>query len=252
MDASELWIAYAEGDQDAREQLLTAHLGLVHFVARRILRNLSSEVDFDELLSAGTLGLVSALESFDATRGHAFSTFAAPRIRGAILDELRRQDHVPRSVRRKTRDIGGVREKLMRSLGRAPDDKEIAAELAVDLATLWRWQGEIEAAVLVPLDGTPTTKDDGRGAPPAAALFDDAVPTAEERLIHEQEVETLHEALHCLSEQERVVISLYYYEELNLREIAAVLEVTESRISQIRTKALGKLRAALAPARASA
>ena len=246
MDASELWIAYAEGDQDAREQLLTAHLGLVHFVARRILRNLSSEADLDELLSAGTLGLVSALESFDASRGHAFSTFAAPRIRGAILDELRRQDHVPRSVRRKTRDIGGVQEKLMRTLGRAPDDKEIAAELDVDLPTLWRWQGEIEAAVLVPLDGAPT-KDEGRGAPPAASLFDDTAPTAEDRLIHEQEVDTLKDALRCLNEQERVVISLYYYEELNLREIATVLEVTESRISQIRTKALGKLRQALAP-----
>lgn len=252
MDASELWIAYAAGNAEAREQLLDAHLGLVHFVARRVLRNLSSEADFDELLSAGTLGLVSALESFDATRGHAFSTFAAPRIRGAILDELRRQDHVPRSVRRKTRDIGGVQEKLMRSLGRVPDDKEIAAELNVDLPTLWRWQGEIESAVLVPLDGAPSTRDDRHGAPPAASLFDESAPTAEDRLIREQDVETLKEALRCLNEQEGVVISLYYYEELNLREIATVLEVTESRISQIRTKALGKLRAALAPARASA
>ena len=251
MDASELWIAYAEGDQDAREQLLSAHLGLVHFVARRILRNLSSEADLDELLSAGTLGLVSALESFDATRGHAFSTFAAPRIRGAILDELRRQDHVPRSIRRKTRDIGGVQERLMRSLGRVPDDKEVARELDVDLPTLWRWQSEIEGAVLVPLDASPTTSGDTRAPTPAAALFDESAPTAEDRLIHEQEVDALKDALRCLNEQERTVISLYYYEELNLREIATVLEVTESRISQIRTKALAKLRTAVAPLRSN-
>ena len=251
MDVSQLWTAYAAGDADARERLLDAHLGLVHFVARRILRNLSSEADYDELLSAGTLGLVAALESFDASRGHAFSTFAAPRIRGAILDELRRQDHVPRSVRRKTRDIGGVQERLMRSLGRVPDDKEIARELDVDLPTLWRWQSEIEGAVLVPLDASPTTSGDTRAPAPAAALFDENAPTAEDRLIHEQEVDALKDALRCLNEQERTVISLYYYEELNLREIATVLAVTESRISQIRTKALAKLRTAVAPLRSN-
>ncbi|HEX2780515.1 MAG TPA: FliA/WhiG family RNA polymerase sigma factor [Gemmatimonadaceae bacterium] len=251
MDASELWTAYAAGDADARERLLDAHLGLVHFVARRILRNLSSEADFDELLSAGTLGLVAALESFDASRGHAFSTFAAPRIRGAILDELRRQDHVPRSIRRKTRDIGGVQEKLMRTLGRVPDDREVATELNVDLPTLWRWQSEIEGAVLVPLEGTPNARGETPAPAPAAALFDEMAVSAEDRLIQEQEVVALKDALRCLNEQERTVVSLYYYEELNLREIATVLEVTESRISQIRTKALAKLRVAVAPLRTS-
>src|SRR5919206_2466360 len=108
-----LWQAHAAGDPAAREQLLSEHLGLVHHVARQMSRTLAVKADFDELVSAGTIGLMSALDSFDPSRGLAFSTFAAPRIRGAILDELRRQDHVPRSIRRKSREIAAARETLM-------------------------------------------------------------------------------------------------------------------------------------------
>src|ERR671933_1960156 len=140
MDAS-LWQALAVGDQSARERLLTAHLSLVHHVARQVSRTLVADFDFDELVSAGTMGLMSALDSFDVSRGLAFSTFAVPRIRGAILDELRRQDHVPRSIRRKSREIAAARETLMRVQGRAPEDKEVPEPLGVDLDTLWRWQG---------------------------------------------------------------------------------------------------------------
>src|ERR687886_1119959 len=132
MDAS-LWQALASGDQSARERLLTAHLSLVHHVARQVSRSLAANFDFDELVSAGTIGLMSALDSFDPNRGLAFSTFAVPRIRGAILDELRRQDHVPRSVRRKTRDIGAARAALAAKLCRQPEDHEVAAELKVDV-----------------------------------------------------------------------------------------------------------------------
>src|SRR5688500_8282396 len=142
MDLSDIWRAYTRGDAAARERLLGEHLGLVHFVARQIARGISVEADFDELVSAGTIGLVNALESFDLGRGLAFSTFAAPRIRGAILDELRRQDHVPRSVRRKARDIGAARDALTRLHKRAPDDREVAEHLGVDLETLWRWQAD--------------------------------------------------------------------------------------------------------------
>ena len=103
MDSRAQWLAFASGDLAARDVLLTENLSLVHHVARQLERKLSNELDHDELVSAGTLGLMSAMNSFDPSRGLAFSTFAVPRIRGAILDELRRQDHVPRSVRRKTR-----------------------------------------------------------------------------------------------------------------------------------------------------
>jgi RNA polymerase sigma factor for flagellar operon FliA len=249
LKANELWTAYAAGEgrarESAREALLNNHLGLVHFVARQVFRNLSSEVDFDDLVSAGTLGLIGALESFEVSRGLAFSTFAAPRIRGAILDELRREDHASRSVRRKARDLGTAREQLMRTLGRPPRDHELAAQLDVDTARIWQWESEIEGAMLVSLE-RPPADDDDRPAAPVDMLAGEG-PTIDELLCHEQEVGVLAEALDALNEQQRIVMTLYYYEELKLNEIAMVLGVTESRVSQIRSKALACLRAAMAP-----
>ena len=244
-----LWRALAEGDAAARDALLVEHLNLVHHVARQLARTLSTRTDLDELVSAGTIGLMEALEGFDPTRGLAFSTFAVPRIRGAILDELRRLDHVPRSVRRKTRDIAGAREALTRVLGRAPEDRELAEHLAVDLETLWRWQSDVQSAVQISLDRA--TADSHEHAPaPAEFLAEDAHAAIEDDLTLSQEGAILRRAVLRLTERERTVLSLYYYEELKLHEIAAVLELTESRVSQIRTKALGKLRAELAPLRA--
>lgn len=245
MKANELWTDYADGSESAREALLTEHLGLVHFVARQVFRSLSSEVDFDELVSAGTLGLIGALESFDRGRGLAFSTFAAPRIRGAILDELRRQDHVSRSVRRKARALGAAREALMRTLGREPVDHEVAAQLDLDIPRVWRWQREVEGSFLVSLE-RPTAGHDEESAAPADMLSADG-PGIDELLNHEQEVGVLAGALAALNEQQRTVLTLYYYEELKLTEIALVLGVTESRVSQIRTKALARLRTELTP-----
>ena len=243
-----LWHAFAGGDLSARDKLLTEHLGLVHHVARQMSRTLAVKADFDELVSAGTIGLMTALEGFDASRGLAFSTFAAPRIRGAILDELRRQDHVPRSIRRKTREIAAARETLMRATGGAPEDREVAAQLGVDLDTLWRWQAEIEGAHHVPLDRAPGDRE--TTAPtPSETLSNEAEPGVEDAINHEQEVKILREAILKLKEQERVVLSLYYFEELKLHEIATVLELTESRVSQIRSKALGTLRGELKPLR---
>jgi RNA polymerase sigma factor for flagellar operon FliA len=238
------------GDQAARDALLTEHLGLVHHVARQMSRTLSVKADFDELVSSGTMGLMAALDAFDHARGLAFSTFAAPRIRGAILDELRRQDHVPRSVRRKAREIHAARETLMRVLGRAPEDPEVAEHLGVDLQTLWRWQGDIESAHHVPLDRTPGDRErDAAPAPSDVLAHEDQHGSVEEKVTREQEVAILKDAIQRLKDQERVVLSLYYFEELKLHEIATVLSLTESRVSQIRSKALGKLRGELAPLR---
>ena len=246
MDMSDTWRAFAHGDAAARERLLTQHLGLVHFVARQVARGLSVDADFDELVSAGAIGLVNALEAFDASRGLAFSTFAAPRIRGAILDELRRQDHVPRSVRRKAREIGTARETLTRLHKRTPDDREVAALVGVDLGTLWRWQADVEGAVHVPLD---RPAGDGGAPSPSETLAGDEGDGIEARLTHHQEVAVLRDAIMGLKAQERTVLALYYFEELKLHEIAKVLELTESRVSQIRSKAIQRLRAQLAPMR---
>src|SRR5690349_24341279 len=156
MDPKAMWQALANGDAVARETLLKEHLSLMHHVARQLSRSLAAPADFDELVGCGAMGLMSALDAFDHSRGLAFSTFAVPRIRGAILDELRRQDHVPRSIRRKTREIAAARETLTRIFGRAATDAELAEHLGIDVATLWRWQADTESAVHVPLEHTTT------------------------------------------------------------------------------------------------
>jgi RNA polymerase sigma factor FliA len=250
VDSRTLWSASAAGDDSARDALLRENLSLVHHVARQLSRSLAVEVDFDELVSAGALGLMTALKSFDATRGLAFSTFAVPRIRGSILDELRRQDHVPRSVRRKARDIARARELLMRQLRRMPEDSELASSLGTDVPTLWRWQSEVEGSVQLSL--TATAGDDGSTVPSRAEFMSNDEERVDERLAREDEVGLLRRAILQLNDQERTVLSLYYFEELKSAEIAEVLGISESRISQIRSKALGRLRTVLAPMRASA
>ena len=234
-------------DSAARDRLLTEHLGLVHHVARQLSRRLAVEFDFDELVSAGTIGLMNAVDSFDATRGLAFSTFAAPRIRGAILDELRRQDHVPRSIRRKSREIAAAREALMRANGLPPDDRQLADHMQIELDTLWRWQSEIEGIFHMPID-RPSTDEDRR-ANPKDVLTGATGQKIEDEINFRQEVDVLRDAIMRLKEQERVVLSLYYFEELKLHEIATILDLTESRVSQIRSKAITKLRAEMAPLR---
>jgi RNA polymerase sigma factor for flagellar operon FliA len=243
-----LWQAMAAGDLAARDQLLKEHLGLVHHVARQMSKTLAVKADFDELVSSGTMGLMSALEAFEPARGLAFSTFAAPRIRGAILDDLRRQDHVPRSIRRKTREITTARETLGRVLGRAATDSEVAEHLGVDRETLWKWQADVEGATHVPIERNATDSEPGTPSP-IDILADESGETVEDTLTREQEVHHLRDAILRLKEQERTVLSLYYFEELKLHEIATILKLTESRVSQIRSKALGKLRAELRPLR---
>ncbi|MBV9772959.1 MAG: FliA/WhiG family RNA polymerase sigma factor [Gemmatimonadetes bacterium] len=234
----------------AREAYLTEHLGLVHHVARQLKRGLAADADLEELVSAGTIGLIHAADSFDPSRGLAFSTYAAPRIRGAILDELRRHDHLPRSVRRKARDLNAVREGLTRELGRSPEDRELAGRMGVDLETLWKWRDDTEGGIQVSID-RPLRDADERSPAPADVLPDESSESVEDRINRAEEAEILRDAILRLKEQERVVLSLYYFEELKMHEIATVLEVTESRVSQIRSKALARLRQELSTLRAA-
>lgn len=248
MTDPDLWTRHQQGDESARQALITEHLGLVHFVARQFARSVTVELELDELVDAGTLGLMAALDSFDVSRGLAFSTFATPRIRGAIIDELRRQDHVPRSVRRKARDINAAREAIARATGGVPSDKEIAATLGVDLPTLWRWQADLEGAIHTPLERTPAPGTDRDHDSPDITHADES-QDIEEHVNAEMEVELLRDAILKLKDQERTVLSLYYFESLRLHEIGTILGLTESRVSQIRSKALASLRLLLAPLR---
>lgn len=233
-----------------RDTLLAEHLRLVYFVARQLGRTMSADTDIDELINIGTLGLIEAVESFEPARGLAFSTYAVPRIRGAILDELRRQDVVPRSVRKKTRDMSAAREVLMRDLGRTPRHAELSAYLGVDDATLWRWQNDIERTTHVTLTPVPPESGDASASPlnylPSTDEFADA------RMERLEEAALIRDALLALPAQQRMVLMLSYYEDLDSREIARVLGVSQSRVSQIRTKALGALREVMQPLQASA
>ena len=252
MEATTLWDAFQKhGDETARDQLLSQHLPLVHHVARQVLRTLSVQVELDDLVSAGSVGLINAVESFDPSRGLAFSTYAAPRIRGAILDDLRKNDHVPRSIRRKQRQIAAAEQRLSGSLDRKPDDRETAHQLGIDIDTLWRWKADAEEAVQVSLD-QPLSTNNGRTAVPGELLQGGSGAEIENRVNHVQEVDVLRREILNLKERERVVLSLYYFEELKLHQIAEVLGLTESRVSQIRSKALLTLRGRMAALRESA
>ena len=225
-------------DAAARDAVLRRHLGLVYHVAGQLARARANVVELDDLVSAGTLGLIDALENFDASRGLAFSTFAAPRIRGAMLDELRRLDRVPRSVRRKNRQIEGATMALSGVLGREPGHAELAHGLGIDLATLWRWQAEREASHVVPIDRA----NKAEGTAPGEWLAGSNGVEVDESITLAQEAEYLRDALLEIPEQERTVLSLYYFEELKLNDIARILSVSESRVSQIRSKAIARLR----------
>jgi RNA polymerase sigma factor for flagellar operon FliA len=236
-----LWASYrATGDAAARAQLLDRHLGLVHHVAREVSKR-TPQVELDELVSAGTLGLIRAMESFDHSRGLAFSTYAVRRIRGAILDDLRSRDWTPRSVRMKGRKIAEATARLQASLGREPEPRELAAALDIDLETYWDWRSAVTGGAMVSFDGW---SDPGSRNPLALeeTLENPDAPALDLDLTQEETVRELKAVLAELSEKERTVLALYYYEELNLKQIAEILHVTQSRISQIRTKALGRLR----------
>jgi RNA polymerase sigma factor FliA len=234
-------------DDANRDAILRQHLGLVYHVAQQLARARANDVELDDLVSAGTLGLIDAFENFDAARGLAFSTFAAPRIRGAMLDELRRLDRVPRSVRRKTRQIDGACTALAGVLGREPGHAELAEGLGIDLATLWRWQTERESTQVVSIDRAPRGADDGHGA--GEWLAGETGAEVDESITLAQEGAVLRDALLEIPEQERTVLSLYYFEELKLSDIARILQVSESRVSQIRSKAIQRLRRRLASLR---
>ncbi|HVO35479.1 MAG TPA: FliA/WhiG family RNA polymerase sigma factor [Gemmatimonadales bacterium] len=230
----------ATGDPAARAELLDRHLGLVQTIAREVLARLPRAVELDDLVSAGALGLVSALEAFDPLRGLEFSTFATPRIRGAVLDELRAQDWVPRSVRRRSRAVAAAISTLEHRLGRAPRPREIAEQLRIGLDEYWRWRYDIDRATLANV--VPGQEGSGDGLVHPSTSDGVSVTAGDDDLDRGDEARSLRDQIAELPPNERTVLALYYYEDLTLRQIGEVLHLTESRISQIRTRALRRLR----------
>lgn len=222
-----------------RDALVHANLGLVHFLARRLHGTLADEAELDELVSAGLSGLLRAAENFDDSRGHAFSTFATARIRGAMLDELRRLDPLSRTMRARTRNIQLAACRLAQRLGREPQPHEIASVAGISLRDYWHWERELHAAKQLPIDADAEEirEPSSLGERIPAPDFDLDVEIDRER-----EREWLRDIIDQLPTTERQVITLSYFENLTLEAIAARLGITESGVSRIRTRALTKLR----------
>jgi RNA polymerase sigma factor for flagellar operon FliA len=237
-----LWQRYrGAGDLRARALLLDRYLGLVHHSAHQLIRRVSREIELDDLVGAGSVGLVQALEGFDPGRGLAFSTYAMPRIRGAMLDELRSHDWMPRSIRSRSRMLQQARADLQQHLGRQPDHEQVAERLGIDLPTYWKWHEESGGRLMLQLDQS-TSHADGDETRLAEGIADPLAVEPGDDLDHAQQITLLREGFEQLAARDRLVLTLYYHEELNLRQIGEVLHVSESRISQIRTRALRRLR----------
>jgi RNA polymerase sigma factor FliA len=242
-----LWQEYRKsGDQALRDRLILTYAPLVKFVAGRVGASLPAHVDEQDLVSYGLLGLIGAIERFDPSREIKFETFAMARIRGAIIDELRSLDWVPRSVRTRARQIERAIAGLEKELMRAPTDEEIAKKLGVTEEELDDSLLEISRSSVGALDELWSPSG---GAGDSIALIDtiedESGPDPELSLEQTEVKEALAEAISDLPEREKLVVTLYYYEELTLREIGEVLGVTESRVSQLHTKAILRLKAHL-------
>jgi RNA polymerase sigma factor for flagellar operon FliA len=255
-DTQALWREYKRTkDQAIRDRLILTYAPLVKYVAGRLGSGLPAHVDENDLNSYGLLGLIGAIERFDPDRDIKFETYAIARIKGSIIDELRAMDWVPRSVRSRARDIERAIAELERKLMRAPTDEEIAEKLGLTTDELDDSLSEIGRSSIAALDELWTISS-GSGGGDQVALIDTIEdtqgPEPQSELAQTELKEALGEAIARLPEREKLVVTLYYYEELTLREIGEVLGVTESRVSQLHTKAILRLKARLAgsPARA--
>jgi RNA polymerase sigma factor for flagellar operon FliA len=231
------WIDHR--DPVARDRLIVNYSPLVKFVAGRVGAGLPNSVDPGDLVSAGVFGLIDAVERFDPERGVKFETFAVPRIRGAVFDGLRALDWVPRSVRSRAREVEQAFTQLEAQHGRAPTDEELATQLRISPDDFQKWLVSIGSTTVGPLDRALAA-----GAEPRPLSGD--VPDSPAAVVEDGEVRRLvRQEVRRLPEREKLVMSLYYDEGLTLAEIGTVLGVTESRVSQIHTKAVLHLRARL-------
>ncbi|MCI5064408.1 FliA/WhiG family RNA polymerase sigma factor [bacterium] len=232
--------AYKTVDNFEKEELIKSYLPLVKKVVHRLSGRLPKDVDLKEMLNSGIIGLVDALEKYDPKHETNFSTYAQFRIRGAILDSFRSQDWLPRSLRFKSHKIETAYQRVEQRLGRSASDEEVAAELGVDVEEFQKLLGEVGSVVMLSFEEL------GFGHGEERFQADEWIPSGStdplNKLLGGEKVNLIARALDRLPEKERLVISLYFYEELNLKEIGEILGVTESRASQIRSRALIRLK----------
>jgi RNA polymerase sigma factor for flagellar operon FliA len=247
VELKDLWRRCKEdGDERARERLVVAYSPLVKYVAGRMASGLPSHVEEGDLISYGLIGLIGSIERYDLDRDIKFETYAVARIRGAIIDELRSLDWVPRSVRAKARDVEKAHSQLENKLGRAPNEEEMADKLGVSVEDFRTTLLEIANSSVLALDDLWTVSDpDGGQVSLLDTIRDPNAIDPEEAIDTVELKDRLADAIESLPDRERLVIALYYYDALTLREIGDVLGVTESRVSQLHTKAVLGMRSHL-------
>ena len=234
-----LWADYAKSPtSEIREKIIIEYAPLVKIVAGRLSMYLGYNVEYDDLVSYGIFGLIDAIDKFDAAKAVKFETYASLRIRGAILDQIRKMDWIPRTVRQRQKKITTVIKEIEQTTGKNATDEEIAKALGISDGEYDEWQSQMKVTNLVSLDefveqGSDVA--DNRG-------ISSGIERPEEVIEKEELKKVLADALNQLTEKERKVILLYYYEDLTLKEISNILEVSESRVSQLHTKGLQKMK----------
>ena len=238
MSKEDLLLLYkSSGDEALRWPLALRYVGLVKSIALQVRGIYSSFAQVDDIINEGVLALVGALDKFDPDKGIKFETFVSKRIRGAIIDLARRQDWVPRSVRRKAREIDQAGGELFAQLGRYPSDEEIAAKLGITQEQYQEHLADSSLCNVLSLDSVLEDRDQGMDVADS-----DGFSRPEESLMRQELLETLTQGVASLRENEQLVVSLYYQKNLSMKEIAQVLEVSEPRISQIHSRAIQKLK----------
>ncbi len=234
-----LWEEYAKlKTSDLREKLILEYATLVKVVAGRLSMYLGYNVEYEDLVSYGIFGLIDAIDKFDMGKEVKFETYASLRIRGAILDQIRKMDWIPRTIRQRQKQIDTAMKELEQSNGRAATDEEIAKHIGISEDEFMEWQNQVKADNIISLNEYVEQGNDISSDKSLSSGFD-----TPEKVIEKGELKkVLADALELLTEKEKKVILLYYYEELTLKEISHVLDVSESRVSQLHTKALQKMK----------
>lgn len=236
---AKLWDDYARTrSPEIREKIILEYAPLVKLVAGRLSMYLGYNVEYDDLVGYGIFGLIDAIDKYDNMKAVKFETYASLRIRGAILDQIRKMDWIPRTIRQKQKKIDAAIKEIETREGRAATDEEIAKSLGISDEEYNSWQSQMKITGVVSLD---EFMESGTEAP-AQQNIQQRFDTPEEVIEKEEMKKVLEQALELLTEKEKKVILLYYYEDLTLKEISNVLEVSESRISQLHTRALQKLK----------
>jgi RNA polymerase sigma factor for flagellar operon FliA len=225
-----------------RNELIQKYAPMIKHLALRIAMRLPSHIELEDLINSGVIGLIDAIEKFDASKQIKFKTYAEFRIRGAILDELRSMDWVPRSVRQKARKVEDAYSKLEYNLGRPASDEEVAREMSIDMESFYRLLSETASVSLLSLDDLGEDDTDLSKKNLLEYIIQDERDWPSHKIRYAEVRDMVAKAIQSLPEKERMVISLYYYDELTMKEIGHVLKFTESRVSQIHTKAVLRLR----------